>query len=201
MSSDPADLEQITYYLKRLSAGDATAESPLADAVYSQMQRIAKGILQRESRDCSLQATALTNEVLLELIRVRSVEWQDRSHFFRVAARMLRRRFIDYIRAQRAAKRPPRSARVECEQLLLPAEDRFEEIILVNEGLDQLADFDPALAELVEMVYFGGTPICTVAEIRGVSEKTIDRHLELARRWLEARFRVSCPRFSSQSAS
>ena len=126
-----------------------------------------------------MQATALTNEVLLELIRVRSVEWQDRSHFFRVAARMLRRRFIDYIRAQRAAKRPQKSERVDCEQLLLPTEDRFEEIIVVNEGLDQLADFDPPLAELVEMVYFGGIPICTIAEIRGVSEKTIDRHLDL----------------------
>lgn len=77
---------------------------------------------------------------------------------------------------------------MEFEDLLLPTEDRFEEIILVNEGLEQLAALDPALAELVEMVYFGGIPIASIAEIRGVSEKTIGRHLELARRWLGVRF-------------
>jgi RNA polymerase sigma factor (TIGR02999 family) len=142
----------------------------------------------------------LVNEVLLELLRIRSIDWTDRTHFFRVAGRLLRRRFIDYIRAQRAEKRPPKGARVDCQDLLLPTEDRFEEIILVHEGLEQLADFDSALAELVEMVYFGGIPIVAVAEARGVSEKTIDRHLELARRWLERRFRVACPQLKPETA-
>ena len=194
-------LDQITLYLKQLAAGDSSAESLLADAVYSQMQKIARGIVQGKRSDLTLPATALVNEVLLELVRLRSINWQDRTHFFRVASRLLRRRFVDHIRARRAAKRPPENARVAFEDLLLPSEDRFEEIIFVNEGLEQLVGFDPGLAELVEMVYFGGIPISEVAEIRGVSEKTIDRHLDLARRWLETRFRVPCPSLRSKSAS
>jgi RNA polymerase sigma factor (TIGR02999 family) len=200
MQPDDPHLEQITIYLKRLSAGDSAAESPLADAVYAEMQRIARKIVRPQAGEFSLPATALVNEVLLELVRLRSVEWKDREHFFRVAARLLRRRFIDYIRMQRADKRPQKRGKVDIEALLLPNPERFEEVIFVNEGLDQLAEFDVALAELVEMVYFGGVSIAAIAQIRGVSEKTIDRHLDLARRWLEARFRVSCPPLISKAA-
>src|ERR1700733_8886101 len=144
---NPGDASTITLYLKRLSSGDSSAETPLANAVYSHMQRIARGVVHIEAGQGSLQPTALVNEVLLELIRLRSIEWQDRAHFFRVASRALRRRFIDHIRGRRAAKRPPTKAQVELDDLLMPAEDRFEEIIFVNEGLEQLASFDPALSE------------------------------------------------------
>jgi RNA polymerase sigma factor (TIGR02999 family) len=188
MGPADTDLGQITVYLKQLSEGDSTAESLLADAVYAQLQRIARRVVHSGSSSVSIEATALVNEVLLELVRTRSINWKDREHFFRTAGRLLRRRFVDHIRAQRAAKRPPKSASVQYEDVLLPVEDRFEEIILVNEGLEQLAGLDPALAELVEMVYFAGIPIASIAEIRGVSEKTIGRHLDLARRWLGVRF-------------
>src|SRR5579863_2902246 len=151
----PADSElgQITFYLKQLSAGDAAAESLLADAVYGQLQRIARRVVHSASSGMSLEATALVNEVLLELVRTRSINWKDREHFFRTAGRLLRRRFVDHIRAERAAKRPQKKSSVQFDDLLLPAEDRFEEIILVNEGLEQLAALDPGLAELIEMVY------------------------------------------------
>ena len=188
MPPDNTDLGQITVYLKQLSGGDSTAESLLADAVYAQLQRIARRVTHTNSPDISLQATALVNEVLLELVRLRSIDWKDREHFFRTAGRLLRRRFVDHIRERRALKRPQKGASVPCEDLLLPAEDRFEEIIQVNEGLEQLADWDPALAELIEMVYFGGIPIASVAEIRGVSKRTIVRQLDFARRWLGVRF-------------
>jgi RNA polymerase sigma factor (TIGR02999 family) len=169
--------------------------------VYVQLQRIARGIVRRNSPDVSLDATSLVNEVLLELVRLRCVDWQDRTHFFRMASRMLRRRFIDYIRERRAQKRPPPNARVSLEELLLPTEERFEEVLFVHQGLEQLAKLDPELAELVEQVYFGGLSIRAAAEIRGVSEKTIQRHLELARRWLETRFRSTCPTLAAKSAS
>ena len=201
MGSDEDQLQNITIYLKRLSAGDSTAESPLAEAVYGQMQRIARKMLSDQRAHCSVEATGLVNEVLLELVRLRSLEWQDRSHFFRMAARLLRRRFIDHIRASRALKRPPKKAQVDCLDLFLPAEERFDEIILVDEGLERLASFDPALVELVEMIYFGGVPISAVAEIRGVSEKTVDRHLDLARRWLKLSFAGSCPSFPPRPPS
>jgi RNA polymerase sigma factor (TIGR02999 family) len=194
-------LGQITVYLRRLTEGDTSAEGPLADLVYNQMQMIARRVLTGKSPDFTLEATALVNEVLLELLRLRTVDWKDRAHFFGVAARLLRRRFIDYIRSHRALKRPQGADRVSIEALLLPSKERFEEVLFVHEGLEQLTSFDPQLAELVELVYFGGVPIRAVAEIRGVSEKTIDRHLDLARRWLEARFRSACPPLVSKSAS
>jgi RNA polymerase sigma factor (TIGR02999 family) len=197
---DTQDLGQITIYLKRLATGDAAAEEPLADLVYVELQQRAHRLLHGKSPEFTLQPTALVNEVLLELIRLRTVDWQDREHFFRVASRLLRRRFVDYIRERRAQKRPPTAARVQMEELLLPSDDRFEEVLFVHEGLNQLADFDQPLAELVELVYFGGISISAIAEMRGVSEKTIDRHLDLARRWLESRFRTACPQIPSKSA-
>jgi len=201
MHLDDQTLGEITVFLKRVASGDATAEEPLADLVYSQLQRIARGVVRRDSAEFSLDATALVHEVLLELVRLRSVDWQDRAHFFRVASRMLRRRFIDYIRERRAQKRPQAAARVSLEELLLPAEDRFEEILFVHTGLEKLAGFDHELANLVEEVYFGGVSIRTAAEIRGVAPKTVQRHLQLARRWLETNYFSECPALVRKSAS
>jgi RNA polymerase sigma factor (TIGR02999 family) len=201
MPSDDESLGHITVYLKRIAEGDTAAEDPLADLVYVRLQRIARGIVRPNSSEFSLGATSLVNEVLLELIRLRSVDWQDRAHFFRVASRMLRRRFIDYIRERRAKKRPQPGARLEIEGLLLPSEERFDEVLFVHQGLVELSKFDQDLADLVEDVYFGGLPIRTAAEIRGVADKTIQRHLELARKWLENHFRGKCPSLGGITAS
>jgi RNA polymerase sigma-70 factor (ECF subfamily) len=201
MQPGDESLGQITVYLKRLTEGDTSAEGPLADLVYNQMQIIARRVLRGKSPDYTLEATALVNEVLFELLRLRTVDWKNRAHFFSVAARLLRRRFIDYIRQHRALKRPRGGDRMSIEAILLPSKERFEEVLFVHEGLEQLAGFDPRLSELVELVYFGGVPIRAIAEIRNVSEKTIDRHLDLARRWLETRFRRACPPLVSKSAS
>ncbi len=176
----PGDAGEITQYLQRLREGDGSAEEPLAEAVYHRMREMSRAVMGSRS-GASLQPTALANEVLLELLRLRSVDWQDRAHFFRMAARMLRRRLIDHIRR---ASRRPRPSGEAVEDLLMPSEDRFAEILAVHEGLDELAKMDPSLAELIEMIYFGGITVTAAAEIRGVSEKTIDRHLDLGRRWL-----------------
>ena len=201
MAEPGEGLGQITVYLKRLAAGDPSAEEPLAEAVYAQLQRIARGLLHSKSSEVSLQPTALVNTVLLELVRIRSIDWVDRAHFFRVASRLLRRRLIDYIREQKAAKRPARSMRVDMDELIVPSVDRFEEILFVNDGLDKLAKVDQPLAELIEMVYFGGVTIQMAAELRGVSEKTIDRHLDLGRRWLKVQLGAACPSFAADPAT
>lgn len=201
MSDTSGEPGEITVYLKRLSAGDPSAEAPLAEAVYAQLQRISRHLLQSKSPDITLQPTALVNTVLLELVRIRSIHWEDRAHFFRVAARLLRRRLIDDIRQRRKMSRPPERQRVDLDDLLAPREERFDEILFVNEGLERLAKFDPPLAELIEMVYFGGVTIAMAAELRAVSEKTIDRHLELGRRWLKTEMATPCPSFRGNSAS
>src|ERR1700722_882224 len=126
MVEQDAGLGQITVFLKRLSEGDASVESVLADAVYDQMRVAARSIVASSPGEITLQATSLVNVVLLELLRLRSVDWKDREHFLRTASRMLRRRFIDYIRARRAAKRPPVDAREDFEVYLLPTEERFD---------------------------------------------------------------------------
>jgi len=187
MPDETLDPGQITVFLKRLADGDSSAEEPLAEAVYSQIRATAQAILHSGRNETSLQATSLVNIVLLELVRLRSVDWQDREHFFRTAARMLRRRFIDHIRARRTGKRPSSGVRTDFEDLILPSEERFDEILDVDSALNELAGFDPDLAELVELVYFGGCPLKTVAEIRGVATKTVSRHLGLAQRWLKSR--------------
>ena len=197
---DDESLAQITVYLRRLSSGDLDAESQLANAVYAQMRRLARRVVSNEAADFSIQATALLNEALLELLRYRPVEWQDRAHFFRAASQLLRRRCIDHIRAQRAEKRPPRKLRVDLTDLPVPSPDRFEEILLVHTELEHLARKDKSLAELVEMVYFGGVSIEAVAEMRGVSDRTIKRHLDFARRCMKARLKKNCPVLSANSA-
>ena len=198
MEHDASDPGEITIYLRRLSSGDRAAEAPLAEAVYSQMRSVAHGMLRGRENE-TLQATSLVNIVLLELLRIQSIVWQDRGHFFQTAARMLRRRFIDHIRAKRAGKRPSSAMKTDLEDLMLPTDERFNEILDVHLALVDLAKFDPELADLVEMVYFGGCPIKTAAEIRGVSTKTISRHLELAEKWLQTR--MSCPPALEKAAS
>ena len=175
MTADDESAGQITVYLRRLSSDDSSAEDPLAELVYAEIRRMARRLVRGEAADVSVQATSLVNTVLLELVRVRTIDWADRAHFFRVASRLLRRRMIDQIRSQRAAKRPSGHERVMLDDVLLPAPDRFEEVLFVHQGLEKLAKFDAPLAELVELVYFGGVPIRTIAEMREVSEKTIDR--------------------------
>ncbi len=190
MSPQPS---AITLYLHRLKNGDASAEGDLADAVYERLVHMAKSAMQGRSAADSLQPTALANEVLLELIRIRDIDWQDRLHFYRVASRLLRRRLIDHIRLTGADKRPQPDQRVPLNDLLLPQVARFDEILDVHGSLEQLEEYDPDLAELIEMVYFGGFTIVSLAELRGVSEKTIDRHLELGRRWLRKKLGPRCP--------
>ena len=201
MQPEVESKSQITHYLRRLAEGDSSAEGPLAEIVYAELQGMARRIVRGKSPHLSLQTDALVNDALLELVRLRSIDWQDRSHFYRVASRLLRRRFIDRIREQRALKRPPASAKLSLEDIFLPAPERFEEVLFVNEGLAQLEQFDGQLAELVELVYFGGISISAIAEVRGVSEKTIDRHLDLARRWMEARLRTPIPQLTLKAAS
>jgi RNA polymerase sigma-70 factor, ECF subfamily len=189
---------QITLFLRRLSAGDSSAETPLAEAVYSEIRATAKRLFDSGKNDATLQATSLVNIVLLELVRLRTIEWRDREHFFRTAARLLRRRFIDHIRTRKAAKRPQSMMKSQLEDFMLPTEERFDEILDIDQALLELGEFDPDLAELVELVYFGGCPLKTVAEMRGVTTKTVGRHLTLAEKWL--RTRLSCPLELQKSA-
>ena len=200
MSPQPSAPSAITLYLRRLKNGDASAEEDLADAVYERLVHMAKSAMHGRSAADSLQPTALANEVLLELVRIRDIDWHDRIHFYRVASRLLRRRLIDHIRVTKAEKRPQPGHRVPLNDLLLPKVERFDEIYEVHCALEQLADFDPDLAELIEMVYFGGFTITALAELRGVSEKTIDRHLELGRRWLKKKLGPACPELGDSIA-
>lgn len=187
------DDAEITNYLRRVRSGDAGAEDDLAEAVYAKLLVMGRAILRGDGARASLQPTALVNEVLLELIRIRSVEWSDRAHFYRVASRTLRRRIVDHVRRKRRGKRPPDHLRVELDEMLAPPETKFEEILAVHQALDDLTKLDAPLAELVEMTYFGGVTIPAIAEIRQVSERTIIRQLKLAKGALKKILSLRCP--------
>lgn len=191
----------ITLFLRRLRDGDAAAENLLAEAVYQRMCSMARSVVGPNRNDISIPASALAGEVLLELVRAEHIDWKDREHFFRVCSRLLRRRLIDYIRASRAAKRPPKHSQLPLDQALVPSANTFDEILYVHESINRLAGVDPALAELIELVYFGGVAIADVARVRGVAEKTIDRHLELARKWLGKNMAGGCPPGLAKAAS
>lgn len=196
--SDEAHL--ITDCLRRLSKGDQSAESPLADAVYNRLRHLGRVAMSHQKNGATLQPTALVNEVLLELLRIRDVNWKDRGHFYRVASRLLRRRLIDHIRSRRASKRAPSGGLAELDEAMAPKECRFDEIIWVHEGLSKLAELDAPLAELIEMVYFGGVGIAEAAKIRGVATRTIIRHLEFGRLMLTNLLASPCPLEAESSA-
>ncbi|MBM3787522.1 MAG: sigma-70 family RNA polymerase sigma factor [Acidobacteria bacterium] len=201
----PDENVEITAYLRRLRDGDSTAEDDLANAVYGRMREMSHALMRANPGHPSVRPTALVNEVLLELMRLRTVEWNDRIHFYRAASRLMRRRLIDYIRHSNTKRRPPHEMRTDLDdgdldRLAAVHPNRFEEIYAVHEALDKLGELDPPLAELVEMVYFGGVTIAAVAELRGVSTKTVLRHLDLARAVLEKFLSPKCPAASNSLA-
>jgi RNA polymerase sigma-70 factor, ECF subfamily len=183
-----ASNEQITQWLDRWRQGDANARDHLFAVVQPELRQIASHLMQRERRDHTLEANALVNELCVRLLGNQPVSYQNRAHFFAVAAQAMRRILIDHARAKVTDKRGGEQQRVPLSDLdgwhvLTPRED----LIALDTALASLEGVDPRAARVVELRFFGGLREPEIAEVLGVSVITVKRDWKAARAWLVGR--------------
>ena len=171
----------VTRLLRAWSEGEDAAATPLLDAVYDELRRLARGYLLRERRDHSLPATALVHEAYVKLVDQRQVRWQNRAHFFAIASHIMRRVLVDHARARGAAKRGI-AVTVSLEDDLPQAEQ--PDLLELDCALDKLARIDARQARLVELRFFGGLTVDEAAEVLNVAAITVKRDWAMARTWL-----------------
>jgi len=177
------DHSDVTRLLLAWSDGRDAAEAPLMGAVYDELRRLARGYLVKERRDHSLPATALVHEAYLKLIDQRRVRWQNRAHFYAVAAQVMRRLLVDHARARGATKRGVQIT-IPLEGVDVAAGAKSADLIALDTALDKLASLDPRQARLVELRYFGGLTIDEAAAVMHVAAITVKRDWAMARTWL-----------------
>jgi RNA polymerase sigma factor (TIGR02999 family) len=179
---------EITALLGRWGAGDRAALTSLATLAYDDLRAIANGFLRRESREHTLQATALVNELYLRLVRQRNFQVTDRRHFYSLAAMMMRRILTDYARQSHAMKRPnDRTQRIPLAEDMAWIDASGEEMLALDQALGELESLDERAARTVELRFFLGCTNEEAAELLKVSRKTVDRELEFAKAWLYRR--------------
>jgi RNA polymerase sigma factor (TIGR02999 family) len=175
----------VTLLLTRLREGNQEAANELAPLVYAELRRMAGAYMQRERSGHTLQATALVHEAYMRLVGGEPAEWQNRAHFFAIAAHTMRQVLLDYARRRHADKRGGAGIRkVDMDAELLVASDALEDVIAVDEALEKLAAIDPRQSRLVELRFFAGLSVEEAAEVLGVSAVTVKREWRLAKAWL-----------------
>jgi len=186
MPSFLSDRERITRLLHDWQAGQRAALDRLLPLVEGELRRLARIHMQHERADCTLQPTALVNEVYLRLAALKAMDWRDRAHFFAMASRLMRRVLVDAGRARRAGKRGRGAVRVSVDEArevdaranLLP------EIVELDEALTALTALDERKARVVELRFFGGLTVEETAAVLEVSAETVARDWRTARLWL-----------------
>jgi len=184
------DPDEVTVLLGQWRQGSPEAQEKLMVMVQSELRRLAASYLRRERPGHTLQPTAVVNEAYLRLMPQRGVRWENRAHFFGIAAKMMRRVLVDHARRKRAGKREGFSGDpVSLSQVADPAGGQDIDVLNLHQALDDLAVLDPRQAEVVELRYFGGLKIEEIAEAIGVSQATVKRELTTATVWLKHRMK------------
>lgn len=174
--SSPQPQQDVTRLLINWSKGDQKALEELTPLVYSELRRLAQRYLRRERSDHTLQGTALVHEAFLKLIDQRNVQWQNRAHFFGVAAQMIRRILVDYARSRGTAKRGADAVKLSLDEAIGGAVDaRDIDLIALDDALNSLAALDPQQSRIVELRFFTGLSIEETAEVLGISPATVKR--------------------------
>lgn len=174
----------VTLLLNKLAAGDQEAAAELVPLVYEELRRLAARHLSHERPDHTLQATALVHEVYMKLAAQKDAKWQNRAHFFGVASQAMRRILVDYARGKQRIRRGGKQQKVSLDDVLLLSPGRTEEVLAVHESLSRLEMIDARQARIVELRYFGGLTVEEIAEVVGISAKTVMRELNVAKAWL-----------------
>lgn len=168
--------------------GNQHALNKLTPLVYKELRQLAAAYLQRERRGHTLQPTALVHEAYLRLVDQSNPNWQNRSHFFGVAARLMRQILVDHARRRRAGKRAGR--RVPLEEAVSLCPERSPDLVALDAGLTALEQIDPRKCKAVELRYFGGLAMEEIAEALQVSATTVRRDLRMAEAWLHQEMQV-----------
>jgi RNA polymerase sigma factor (TIGR02999 family) len=174
----------VTRLLLDWRSGSDEALEQLMPLVYSELRRIAKGFLRREDADHTLQSTALVHEAYFRLVDQKRVNWQNRAHFFAVAARMMRRILVDHARKAMAGKRGSGVTLLEIDERVAGTGEKEFSLLALDDALHALEELDPDQAKLVELRFFAGLSVEETAEVLEVSPATVKRHWVTAKAWL-----------------
>ena len=185
-AADPPDFAppDVTRILREWSGGDETASEQLIPLVYEELRRLARDYLRRERVDHTLQPTALVHEAYLRLVDDKRVTWQDRTHFYGIAARLMRRILVDHARSRNAQKRGGLERKVTLDEATDHAPAGTPDLVALDDALHHLAESYPRQSRVVELKFFGGLEAAQIAELLQVSEKTVLRDWSFAKLWL-----------------
>lgn len=181
MSSSP---QEVTQLLIAWSNGDQAALDELIPLVYGELRRVARRYMGRERAGHLLQTTALVNEAYLRLIDANRVQWQNRAHFYAIAAQLMRRILVDYARSHNYVKRGGAARHLELEEAAVFSADQAPDLVALDDALKSLAAFDPRKSQVVELRFFGGLSVEETAEVLNVSPRTVLSDWSLAKAWL-----------------
>jgi RNA polymerase sigma-70 factor (ECF subfamily) len=184
-----AQTESVTRLLIELTRGNQAAIDALLPLIYDELRSLAANYLRRERPDHTLQPTALVHEAYMRLVNQTRVNWQNRAHFFGVAAQMMRRILVDHARAHKAGKRGADFQKLSLDENIDKAVERSAELIALDDALQELAEIDEQKSRIIELRYFGGLSEEETAEVLGVAPVTVKRHWRMAKAWLYGRLR------------
>ena len=174
----------ITELLLEWSEGNHAALEQMTPLVYGELHRLAHRYMNRERAGHTLQTSALVNEAFMRLVDQRSVKWNNRAHFFGIAAQMMRRILVDYARSHLYAKRGAGAIHVSLDHAQLVSDEPAAEVTALDEALSKLESMDPQQARVVELRFFGGLTIKETAEVMKISVDMVKREWSTARAWL-----------------
>src|SRR6267143_910079 len=175
---------EVTQLLEKWSNGDTAALDKLTPLIYDELRRLAHHYMSSERPGHTLQTTALVNEAYLRLVDRKNVHWQNRAHFFAIAAQSMRCILVDHARGQAYAKRGGGARKITLDEATVVSQERAAEVVAVDEALKGLAALDPQQSRIVELRFFGGLTIEETAEVLHLSPATIKRQWGTARAWL-----------------
>src|SRR5438093_9555850 len=175
---------RMTQLLQQWSRGDSAALTELTPLVYEELHRLAHHFMEGQRPNHTLQTTALVNEAYLRLADQTNPSWQNRAHFFAVAARAMRQILVSYARSNRAQKRGGGAVRVELDEAAILSPAQSKEIVDLHEALERLGTLDSRKAQVVELKYFGGLNHDEIAEVMKISTVTVRRDWVFAKAWL-----------------
>jgi len=183
--------QEVTVFLKAWSGGDREAADRLMMLVYDEMRRLAASYLRRQRSDHTLQPTALVHEAYMKLIDVSEVDWQDRAHFFAVAAQTMRHILVDHARAVAADKRGGGAQKIALDEAVSFSKGQQDvDLLALDEALQKLAEQDREQSRIVELRFFGGLTVEETAEVLKISPATVKREWSTARAWLFRQLRI-----------
>jgi RNA polymerase sigma-70 factor, ECF subfamily len=182
---------EVSALLAEVARGNQAAQEQLVPLVYSELKKLARTYMRRERDDHTLQTTALVHEAYLKLVRNQTPNWQGRSHFFGIAAQLMRQILIDHARGRLRDKRGGAPVVLPLNEALAFSREHSEELVKLDEALVRLAKLDARQSHIVELRFFGGLNVEETAEFLGISPKTVKRDWAVAKAWLHGELRRS----------